>query len=295
MTRTGWILVPLLLTLIFATTLYGQQKGSAFQVFVWKEAALTHLLTPDRTKVLRIKLAPHFEIIDGTSPVLLTGEGNLYDLQKNTYYPHTKPLSITSFTMNSGLCVVIRKDMLGWYEDSEIKERIRLPQAGMKIVSGQKQRIYVYGDKGTGSIIYLLEAGKEIPIIEIPKGSIAAIAAIGERIFYAVDNSIYTVARNEKPGLFFVASGEKQVRSLAVDTQTGLVYFSSGTAVYAARAGSAISIVKGIEGYLRYSGKALYILDPKAGRLVKITGLEKLTIAGERGGLPGGSSGGFKE
>ncbi|MCX5816872.1 MAG: hypothetical protein NTX75_11640 [Proteobacteria bacterium] len=295
MTRTGWILVPLLIILMFTTTLYGQQKGPASQIFVWKEAALIHLLTPDRTKALRIKLTPHFEIIDGTFPILLTGEGSLYDLQKNTYYPHTKPLSITSFTMNSGLCVVICNDMLGWYEDSGVKERIRLPHAGMKVASGPRQRIYVYGDKGTGSIIYLLEDGKEIPIIEISKGSITAFAAIGKRIFYAVDNSIYTVAKDEKPGLFFIASGEKQVRSLAIDTHAGIIYFSSGTTVYAARAGTAISIVKGIEGYLRYSGNALFILDPKAGRLVKITGLEKLTITGEKDGMPGGSSGEFKE
>ncbi|MCX5855728.1 MAG: hypothetical protein NTZ24_14355 [Deltaproteobacteria bacterium] len=50
--------------------------------------------------------------------------------------------------------------------------------------------------------------------------------------------------------------------------------------------------MKGVEGYLRHSGNVLFILDQKAGWLVRITGL---TIAAERGVVHGGSSGGFKE
>jgi hypothetical protein len=62
-----------------------------------------------------------------------------------------------------------------------------------------------------------------------------------------------------------------------------MVYFSAGESVYAMRAGVAITILRGMAGYLRYSGSVLAILDPVRKRLVKITGLEKLTHVTEPG------------
>jgi hypothetical protein len=286
------LIIALLVVLTFTIPLFGQRDAP--QVFLLKDAALTHLLIPQSTKGLGINLSPQFEVPEGGSPVLLTREGNLYDLEKRSYYPHTKPLNITSFTISSSLFVVIRKDMLGWYEDGAVKERIKLPQTGMKVAAGPKQRIYVYGDRGAGSMIYLLEDGQEIPLIEVSRGRITAFTAIGERIFYAVGNVIYTIAKGERPGLLFAAEGEGLIRSLAIDPKIGVIYFSAGNAVYAMRAGIALSVLKGMGSYLRYSGNALYALDPKTGRLVKITGLEKL-IFEEKGGPTSGPAGGFKE
>lgn len=285
------IIVSLLFALTFAAPLFGQQDT---QVFLLKDAMLTHLLIPKSTKALRINLSSQFEVPEGGLPVLLTREGNLYDLEKRSYCPHTKPLNITSFTISSSLFVVIRKDMLGWYEHGVVKERVKLPQTGLKVAAGPKQRIYVYGDRGAGSMIYLLEDGHEIPLIEVSRGRISAFTAIGERIFYSVGNVIYTVAKGERPGLLFVAEGENLIRSLAIDPKIGVLYFSTGNAIYAMRAGIALSVLKGMESYLRYSGNALYALDPKAGRLIKITGLEKL-IFEEKDGSPSGPAGRFKE
>lgn len=292
MTPALFIITPLLFVLTFITPLYGQRNTP--QVFLVKDAALTHLLIPKSTKALGISLSSQFDVPEEGLPVLLTREGNLYDLQKRSYLPHKKTLGITSFTISSSLFVVIRKDMLGWYEDGAIRERVRLPQAGLRLAAGPGQRLYVYGDRGTGGIIYLLEDGKEIPLVEVSRGDISALTAIRQRIFYAVGNAIYTVAKGEKPGLLFVAEGEKQVRSLAIDPKVGVLYFSAGNTVYAMRAGVALSVLKGMECYLKYSGAALYALDPKAGRLVKITGLERL-IFDEKGESSPAPAGGFKE
>ncbi|OPY74681.1 MAG: hypothetical protein A4E64_02184 [Syntrophorhabdus sp. PtaU1.Bin058] len=292
MTPALFIVTPLLFVLTFITPLYGQYNTP--QVFLVKDAALTHLLIPKGTKALGISLSSQFEVPEGGLPILLTREGNLYDLQKRSYLPYKKTLGITSFTISSSLFVVIRRDMLGWYEDGTIRERVRLPQSGLRIAAGPGQRLYVYGDRGTGSMIYLLEDGKEIPLVEVSRGNISALTAIRQRIFYAVGNAIYTVAKGERPGLLFVAEGEKLVRSLAIDPKVGVLYFSAGNTVYAMRAGIALSVLKGMECYLKYSGTALYALDPKAGRLVKITGLERL-IFDEKGESSPAPAGGFKE
>jgi hypothetical protein len=50
--------------------------------------------------------------------------------------------------------------------------------------------------------------------------------------------------------------------------------------IYAMRAGMAISILRGLEGTLRYAGDALYVLDPWQRSLVKLQGLEKLLELG---------------
>lgn len=82
--------------------------------------------------------------------------------------------------------------------------------------------------------------------IDIPKGHISAFTSIGERIFFTIDNMIYTMAKGEKAGLLFIASAEKQIRSLAPDPISGVLCFSAGKTVYAVRAGVAISILKGL-------------------------------------------------
>lgn len=218
----------------------------------------------------------------------------MFDLTQQRYLMTKTHKGVTSFAYSAGILVVIRNNRLGWYENGEIKDRIALPLKGMQVAAGKMDRLYLYGWRSKGNIVYLMEEGKILPIINIPKGRISAFTSIGERIFFAIDNMIYTMAKGEKAGLLFIASGEKQIRSLAPDPISGVLYFSAGETVYAVHAGVAISILKGLEGTLRYSGNALFVFDPKKRRLVKVTGLEKLTgEAGEKG-VPA-QTGGFKE
>ena len=271
--------IHLLLFLLFVPISLAAQ--SPVVAYLWQGASMIHLLTPSLADSNHLeKLAPKLEVVDGQHVLLLTLDGNLFDLEQREYLPAKKPLHVTSFAYSNGLLVVIRDDRLGWYSDGEIKERFVLPLKGMKVVAGKGQRLYLYGPRGKGSVIYLLENNKVFPLTDIPEGKISAFTVIGERIFFAIDNTIYTVAKGEHAGLVFIVAGEKRVHSLAVDTIAGMLYFSTGEAVYIMRAGVALTILKGLKGILRYSRNALFVLDPGRRRLVKINGLERL-IMGE--------------
>jgi hypothetical protein len=269
-------------------------RGAAGEVYLWRDADLTHLLTPSEAARLPMGLTPQFEIADDRSVILLTRDGGLFDLRKRVPLPSQAPLRIDAFTISAGLIVAVRGDVLGWYESGKVQDRLRLPGKGLRVASGPGQRLYLWGPRPSGgSTVRLLESGRASTLIEVPKGRISALTAIGERLFYAVDSAIYTVAKGERAGLLFVASGEGTIRSLAADPYAGMLYFSSGREVYAMRAGTAVSILRGVEGYLRCSGKALYALDPKAGRMIRVTGLERLTGGGAAEMRD--ASGGFKE
>lgn len=268
---------------------------SATAVAVWDQATLVDLLAPPLAQHLGLEPSREFGVVDGQEVILLTRDGSLFDLSQQHALPATAPLRIDSFTVSAGLLVTIRGDRVGWYEDGEVKERIRLPSSDMRIVAGPHERLYVYGPRGDGSIIYLLQAGGVTPLLEIPRGRLSALTVIGERVLFAIENVIYTAARGERVGLLFVATGGLPIRSLAADPVAGLLYFSAGETVYAMRAGTAISILRGLAGYLRYSRDALYVLDPDRRRLVKILGLEKLTIDTGRAPTVPSPPGAFKD
>lgn len=270
------ILATIFAILLVFVPLASPEKIST-NIDIWEEATLIPLLTPSLTNSFRLELTPEFEVIDGHYVILLDRKGNLFDLTRREYISAKTPLQVTSFAFNAGLLVAIRNNRLGWYEADEIKELLDLPRAGMKVVSGAKSRLYLYGSHGQESLIYLLEDGKAILLLDIKGGKISALTVIGERLFFAIDNMIYTLSKGERAGLLFIVAGEKSIQSLVADPITGVLYFSAGETVYAMRAGVAIPIMRGLTGSLRYSEGALFILAPEQGRLVKILGLEKLT------------------
>ena len=244
---------------------------------------MTHLLTPSLVDALHLQPTSQFEVIDGISVVFLTRDGQFYSLPQPGVLPVKGSARVDSFAVSTGLIVVTSGDRLGWYEDGKIRERIKLPSTGMQVAAGANQALYVYDQKSKGNRIYFLQDGKVAQLVEIRNGNIAAFATIGERMFFASGNAIYTAAPGENPALLFVAEGQRTIRSLAADPNAGLVYFSAGEAVYAMRAGVAISILRGMAGFLRYSKDALFVLDPEKKRLVKVVGLEKLTMSASIG------------
>lgn len=262
---------------------------------LWQGASLTHLLTPSLAESVRLgTLAPHLEVMGGRRVLLLTTDGRLFDLGGRRYLPAEKPPRITSFARSDGILVVVRDGRLGWYRDGRIEERFVLPSTTMRIVAGPGQRLYLHGPLGSGSVVYVLSDGQVLRLLETPQGRISALAAIGRRIFFAIDNAIYTLAEGEQAGLVFVAAGERRIRSLAVDPVAGVLYFAAGDSVYAMRAGLALTVLRGLEGVLRHAGGALFVLDAAKRRLVKVRGLEALILGDERPRPPSGDDA-FKE
>ena len=265
------------------------------EIQLWQGARLTPVLTPAALASLPVRLTLQFEVIKGGQVIALTADGALVDLTARRMLPAKAPLGITSLTADGGLPIAVRGRRLGWYDGGTVPEKIQLPQDGLMVAAGPKQRLYLYGPQGAGSVIYLLEQGRVAKLLELSDGRISTLAVIGERLFFAAGNTIYAAAEGQRPAIVFVASGHPEIRSIAADPLAGLVYFAAGDAVYAMRAGMAVSVLRGLEGSLRYAGDALYVLDPWRGWLVALRGLERLL---EAGADPAGAevpSGQFKE
>jgi hypothetical protein len=272
------------LALVLVWCAHVAAESSPADLWVWGNATAVPILTPSIAQGLGVTLVSQFEVLPGGRVVALTTAGELFDLTARKPLPATSPLHVTSFTSDHDLLITIRGQRLGWYEEGKIVDRIQLPQSGLTVVAGSKQRLHLYGGRGNGSVIYLLEQGRAGLLVEIPNGQVSAFTAIGERLFFAVGNTIYTLAAGQPPAVLFIAAGQTEIRSLAPDPVSGMLCFSAGETVYAMRAGVAVSILRGLAGVLRHAGDALYVLDPAGGTLVQVRGLEKL-IGG--GGLAG--------
>jgi hypothetical protein len=243
-------------------------------VEVWAQANVTPILVPGSSRSLAVPLAPQFEVLPGGRVVGLSAAGGLFDLTRREALPAKHPLRLNAFTADGGLLIGVRDRRLGWYEAGEFAERIELPEAGLAVAAGPRNRLYLHGPRGAGSVVYLMEQGKAGMLLDVPEGRISALTVIGERLFFAVGNTIYTVAEGQRPAVLFIAAGESGIRSLAADPVSGLLFFSAGKGVYAMRAGVAVSVLRGMEGTLRCAGGELYVLDAGTRTLVRVQGLE---------------------
>ncbi len=236
-----------------------------------------------------------FEVLPDGRVVLLTKGGGLFDLAAGRELPAKAPLGIASLAADGSLLIAVRGDRLGWYREGALREVLALPRPGLQVVAGSRQRLYLYGPRGTGSAIHLLEDGRASLAVAFPQGVISALAVAGGRLFFAAGNEIYTVAPGERPALLFLAAGETRILSLAADPVSGVLYFATPETVYAMRAGMAVSILRDLGGTLRSAGGALYVLDAGRACLVRLRGLARLV--GLPDAPPGGAAapGAFKE
>lgn len=246
------------------------------KVGVWVGAKLTTLLNPAAAIGWGLEPGGQFAVLGDGRVIVLTRGGDFFDLDAGEPLPAQASLKVSAFTADGNLLITVRENRLGWYERGAIQESLQLPQKGLGIVAGPRQRLYLFGPRGQGSAIYLLGDSRAALVVDLPQGIISALAVSGERLIFAVGGEIYTVARGERPALLFLAAGQPRITSLAADPWSGMLYFATADCVYAMRAGVAVSILKGLGGTLRHAGGALYVLDSKRKTLVKLRGLEKL-------------------
>ncbi len=268
-------------------------SGDEFRLVVWEGAEVQSALTPRLAEQLNVTPTDQFDVVDD-SAVLLTTDGNLLDTSRRKLVGVEAKCTPHSMAFSAGVAVLVCGDKLGWYQDGKLRIATPLPTREMRVVAGSKQRLLLYGGKGEGSIVYLLDDGRVLPLLDVRHGTISALASVGTRVFFAVGNKLYVAAKGERPALLFVVHGEAEIRSIAVDPYAGLVYISAGDSVYAMRAGYAVAILRGMEGYVRWSRTGLFVLDSGRKRLIKLTGLQGLT-APAMVAASGQKPAGFKE
>ena len=239
------------------------------------------LLSTEIVKTHQLSLSGCFDLSpDGA--ILLQSWDNIFDLAgKNALLKQENSgLEYFSFT-KQGALLTISHQMLGYYKDGELVERVKLPTAGMKLASAGEDLLYLYGGNispNTNIYIYCKGGGYK-KFLEAPE-KVLSLTTAGDKIFFSIRNDIYTAKLGEKLSLICLMPGPS-VQSLAYDPASGILYFSAGEAVYSLKQGKAYLVSEHLGEDLRFYQGSLYVLSPKYGTLFRLAGLETRNIVSQ--------------
>ncbi len=169
---------------------------------------------------------------------------------------------------NNEICVI---DSLG-----NLSKLFQLPNEGMRISAG-KNVMYVYDhnkDLSQKSLYVLAKGGKYVKLFEV-KTEINSVVEVKNLILFATENALYSFNPKTKAlKAYIVLSKEKEIQSIAVDNLTNRIYFSTGSAIYAIKDSSLVTITDKFGGILRYFNEGLLIFNPEKNLLIRMTGLD---------------------
>lgn len=231
------------------------------------------LLSPEIVKTHQLSLSGCFDLSpDGA--ILLQSWDNIFDLAgKNTLLKQENSgLEYFSFT-KQGALLTISHQMLGYYKDGKLVERVKLPTTGMKLAPGGEDLLYLYGGNiSPNTNIYIYgKGGGYKKFLEAPE-KVLSLTTAGDKIFFSICNAIYTAKLGEKLSLICLMPGPV-IQSLAYDPASQVLYFSAGEAVYSLKQGKAYLLSEHLGEDLRFYQGSLYVLSPKYGTLFRLTGL----------------------
>jgi hypothetical protein len=235
---------------------------------------LTVFITPDYVKKYQLKLNGEFAVSPEGRIILQSGP-NMYDLnnQKFMLASFKEDIDGFCFTEDGGL-LTVSNAKLGYYHEGRIEEISDLPETKMSITGGGGDKVYLFGVTGeSGKDLYLFRKGNGyLKVCSMPD-KISAVAAFGDTVFFCTENIIWEIVFGGDFKLLCGMPGEG-VTSMAYDPVEGVLYFSSGGALYRWRENSVELISKRLGGNLLYHGDSLYVLKPEEGLLTCISGLE---------------------
>jgi hypothetical protein len=212
--------------------------------------------------------------------ILLSTNNQFYLLGWGLINPISKPVddNITSFAYTfDNLLMVIRNDELCSFGLNEnLTKFIKLPRKGMGISAG-KYVMYIYDRSqalSQNSLFILAQGGKYKKILEVPD-PIQSVVEMNNSVLLATGNALFSfdIKRKNLKALFALAKG-KEIISIAMDTASSRIYFSTDSIVYAIKDTKTIVVTDKIGGILRFFHGGLIVFDPQKQLMVRLTGIE---------------------
>lgn len=229
------------------------------------------LLSPEIVKTHQLSLSGCFDL-SPEGAILLQSRDNIFDLAgKNTLLKQENSgLEYFSFS-KQGALLTISHQMLGYYKDGELLERVKLPTAGMRLAPAGEDLLYLYGgDISPNTNIYIYgKGGGHKKFLQAPE-KVLSLTTAGDKIFFSIRNAIYTAKLGEKLSLICLMPGPG-IQSLAYDPASQVLYFSAGEAVYRLKQGEVYLLCEHLGQELRFSQGSLYVLSPKYGTLFRLS------------------------
>ncbi len=271
--------IALLISLPFLAS--GASSGDSLRIEVLLNPQMCIDAQVNGQFIHSLEITPEHHILLSTSEKLYAlGWGGLLPFEKNV------PVKLNSFAYTpDGFLMGVQAGELVIFDS--LANRVKLfdlPEKGMEIASG-KYVMYVFEKnkaKSSHILFAVARGGKFARLLEI-RTPIQAVAEMGNSILFASGNSVFRFAlKNHELKALVTLPGKRQVRSLAVDTLTGRIFFSTDSIVFAFK-DSVISVVTDkTGGILKYYNNGLIIFNPERSLLLRITGIEAgMSLANE--------------
>jgi hypothetical protein len=212
--------------------------------------------------------------------ILLSSSDQFYLLGWGGIAPFGPKLSRSfdnyAFTPDNYL-LIISDDFICSYDSSgSLSKIIKLPNENMELSAG-KFVMYVYDNKNqqNSNLFLVAEGGKYAKLFEVTE-NISSVIEMNDSILFSSDNGLFTYSiMNKDINVLTALPKDEIIRSIAVDTSSNRIYFSTDDAVYALKGSSAVFVTDQFGGILRFFNDGLIVFNPKEKFLIRIAGIEE--------------------
>lgn len=182
--------------------------------------------------------------------------------------------------LGDGIVSVCGGSLCAYSAEGSLEPVMKLPAERMFLGSaGQPDEFYCYHNSSAGADVYLIRGGGAYLKLFHVEGPIFAIAGVVGRVFLAVSNKIVTWKPGEDPSVVVDLKQEAPVTSLAIDSSTGLLFFSVGEGVFAFAEKRVSPVLIGVTGDLRFSNGVLFVKDRTQRAILAVSGMSQAVVA----------------
>ncbi len=219
-------------------------------------------------------LGPDFDI-SRQRLVLLADETRMYLLGWGGVVPvDGSPAGVDAFAYTpDGLLLVVQGAQLSYLAESgALEPMFELPHEGMGLAAGPSGVMYLFdrvGSDGRFGLYQLTAGGRVALVLESPE-PIDSVAQAGARVFFASGGAVFEATPDQPMRLVASLAASTMIRSVAVDEDSGKVYFSDGLAIYSLDGDQVVVITRASGGTLRVLDGALLVHDVASGLFLRL-------------------------
>jgi hypothetical protein len=211
-------------------------------------------------------------LLSTTNQYYLLGWGGIGPLGQKV----TGNIGSFAFTSDSLLMTIRNNELCGFESDVNLSKLFDLPNEGMGISSG-KYVMYIYDrdiEKTKYALYVIAKGGNYYKLFEVPS-PIKSVVEMNSSILFATGNGLFSFNLKDKNlKALAVLPKDEEIKSIAVDTSSNRIYFSTENVIYALVDSKAAIVFDDFGGILRFFDNGLMVFNPDKKFLIRIIGIE---------------------
>ena len=230
---------------------------------------LSPVVSPRQVASLGWELSGKFDVT-GAGVLLLQSKGSIYNVLSEQTLLTRSDGDLRDFASVGDGIVAISGSWLCSFDDGRLTREVQLPAVEMSLASsGEPDSFYVYG---AGDVYQFSSGGSYRKLIHTDK-PILALTGHGKRIYFSIWDKIVTwKPGEEQPSVILDTKLGVPITSLALDPETGVLYFSAGEGVLALAEDEVVMVLAGMTGDLLFEGRLLFVKDQSQRSIVAVSG-----------------------